>query len=531
MAPHSVSETPSSPPSATVSPRSAGAEAGSDVVVMTQLVKQFPGTLAVDRVDLTLRAGEVHALLGENGAGKSTMIKILAGVYGADSGDVAFRGAPVNPQRDSLPIAFIHQDLGLIETMTVGENIALTAGYARRRGGLISWARVGSDGAAILDVLGSDIDPDATVTSLSAAERSIVAIARALATQAEVVVLDEPTASLPESDVARLFEVLERLRDNGTALLYVTHRLDEVSRLADHVSVLRDGRRVHSSRVSDTTPQELIQAIVGRPLSEVFVEPDPPASATLLSLAGVRTGDVGPIDLQLAPGEVLGLVGLRGAGQNQLGRALMGIEPLDAGIVRLDGQTMSASNPRKAIAGGLAFLSSKRLEESVADTLSVKENLYLNPAVLGRAVLSPLPRRAETRRAAVATRTFGVRPADPERVLGTLSGGNQQKVVLARAMTTDARVLILEEPTQGVDIGAKAEIYALLRAAAADGKGVLLASSDFEEVSGLCHRAIVLNRGSVVAVLDRSQLSVHKLTELATGASAGADSQGGSHGA
>src|SRR5277367_5765772 len=255
------------------------------LLVMSGLVKRFTGTLALDHVDFDVRRGEVHALLGQNGAGKSTLIKILAGVYEADAGEILFAGKPVHPGTDALPIAFIHQDLGLVEWMTVAENVAIQTGYPRSPTGLISWPRVSRAAAEALAIMGSDLDPEAPISSLPAAERSLVAIGRALAIKSDILVLDEPTAALPEADVERLLETLKRLRESGIGVVYVTHRLDEVFRIADRVTVLRDGRRLATVQASETNAGELVQMIVGRSMSDAFVRPAPPSERSAFSAA------------------------------------------------------------------------------------------------------------------------------------------------------------------------------------------------------------------------------------------------------
>jgi ribose transport system ATP-binding protein len=489
----------------------------SPLLAVRGLTKRFAATLALDGVDLELRAGEVHALLGENGAGKSTLIKLLAGVHRRDGGTIEWRGSPADPSSAPLPIAFIHQDLGLVDTMTVAENVAVTAGYPRRLG-LIDWKRAREQAREALAQLGGGIDPDARVGTLRAAERSLVAIARALAIAADVLVLDEPTAALPEHDVAHLLEAMRRLRSRGLALLYVTHRLDEVFRVGDRVTVLRDGRKVVTCPVAETTPQALIEHIVGRSLSDLFRPLPPPRSAALLEVDGLVTQGAGPVSFRLPEGEVLGLVGLRGAGHHAVGRCLYGDLPHRGGRVMLAGEPLVARTPDAAAEAGVAFVSSKRGEESLAPNLDLRENLFMNPRASRRR--PPLGGSRELADCRDALRRFAVRPADPALPIVNLSGGNQQKVVVARWLVAQARLLVLEEPTFGVDIGARAEIYRLLGLALEQGRAVLLVSSDFEEVAGLCHRALVFDRGRIVAEVPRQDLSVPRLTALASGAEA-----------
>jgi ribose transport system ATP-binding protein len=484
---------------------------------ITRLSKRFTGTLALDTVDLDVRRGEVHALLGENGAGKSTLIKVLAGVNRADQGEIRFNGRIVDPMTEKLPITFIHQDLGLVDTMTVAENIAILAGYPRRRG-IISWRAARARAVTALQRMGGDISPDARVRDLPAAERSIVAIARAMAVECELLVLDEPTAALPEADVARLLDVLRRLRAEGLGIVYVTHRLDEVFRIADRVTVLRDGRRIATDDVADTTPSELIYKIVGRSLSDLFVKPSASAAGTVLAVDELTVGEVGPVSFKLAAGEIVGLVGLRGAGHHVVGRAIFGDLATSSGKLSLLGTPMKLAQPRDAIRRGIGFVSSKRGEESLAPSLTVRENLYINPVTTGATLVAPIAPASEQARCLRVLHRYSVRPPETERIVTTLSGGNQQKVILARWMEAGTRLLVLEEPTFGVDVGSKADIYRLLQEALDKDLAVLLISSDFEEVAGICHRALIFDRGRVTAELGRDELTIPRLTARASGA-------------
>ena len=483
---------------------------------LTALSKHFTGTLALDNVDFDLHEGEVHALLGENGAGKSTLIKVLAGVYPADGGVIRLRGREVDPMSETLPITFIHQELGLVNTMTVAENVAILAGYPRRRG-IISWPQARERALGILDGMGGGIDPEAKVGDLPAAEKSIVAIARALAVPCEVLVLDEPTAALPERDVARLLDSLARLRAKGLGIIYVTHRLDEVFRTADRVTVLRDGRRVATDAVADTSPGKLVHDIVGRSLDDVFHHAEGRAGPVALSVKDLRVGQAGPVSFAVAAGEIVGLVGLRGAGHNLVGRAIFGDAEATGGTFALGGREFAPHGPDEAVRCKVGFVSSKRGEESLARNLSVRENVFLNPTMTGTNLLQPMRPAAERRRCLDLLRRFSVRPLDTDRVVSTLSGGNQQKVVLARWMEAGSRLLVLEEPTIGVDVGSKAEIYRLLQEALGKGLAVLLISSDFEEVAGICHRALVFDRGQVTAELTGHELTLARLTAEASG--------------
>jgi ribose transport system ATP-binding protein len=487
------------------------------LLVMTGLVKRFAATVALDCVDFDVHRGEVHALLGQNGAGKSTLIKILAGVHEVDAGEIAFAGRLARPARDRLPIAFIHQDLGLVEWMTVAENVAIQMGYPRSPLGLVSWAGVRQAAAEALAIMGSDLDPDAPISSLPAAERSLVAIGRALAVRADILVLDEPTAALPEADVERLLATLRRLRANGIGIVYVTHRLDEVFRIADRITVLRDGRRLATVTTRDTNADDLVRMIVGRSMGDAFVKPAAASQRIALTVQGLAVQGVGPVSFSVAEGETLGLVGLRGAGHHTIGRAIFGDARISSGRVALNGEPIVLRSPADSMAQGIGFVSSRRAEEGIAANLAVRENIYLNPAASGKGVLAFVSRAEELKRANDAARRFSITAASVEAPAATLSGGNQQKVIVARWMETEARLLILEEPTIGVDVGAKADIYHLLQLSLSRGLAVLLISSDFEEVERVCHRALVFSRGRVVAEIPRERLTVAALTQTASG--------------
>ncbi|MFJ8016140.1 sugar ABC transporter ATP-binding protein [Streptomyces sp. NPDC096339] len=489
---------------------------GEPLVRIRGLVKWFGGTVALDSVSLDIHRGSVLALLGPNGAGKSTLIKVLAGVHRADAGEVIVAGHPLGSEAASGRMSFIHQDLGLVEWMTVAENIALGTGYPRRRG-LISWRRTRERCAEALSIVAGHLDPGTPVSALAPAERSLVAIARALARRAELIVLDEPTATLPAADCARLFDVLHALRDRGHGILYVSHRLDEVYRVADAFAVLRDGRLVSGGPLEGYGPARLVHDIAGGvPAGRGPAVPVPAGRAPVLSLTAVTTRRAGPVHLDLAPGEIVGLVGLTGAGHMHLGRALAGALPLLGGRVLLDGRPYHPRSVAAALDRGVGFVAADRQEEGCAPDLTVRENFLANPRAAGVPAWRWLGPRRERHEAAVLIERFSVRPRDGEVPIATLSGGNQQKVVLGRALHGRLRLLVLEEPTASVDVGAKAAVHRLLDEAAAGGLAVLLVSTDFEEVSDLCHRALVFVRGSVATELAGAALTPAGLTRAAS---------------
>ncbi|MEC4570628.1 sugar ABC transporter ATP-binding protein [Streptomyces sp. CMAA1738] len=500
---------------------------GEPLVRISGLSKRFGGTLALDSVGLDLHGGSVLALLGPNGAGKSTLIKVLAGVHHADAGEVTVAGHPLPSEAAFRHMSFIHQDLGLVEWMTVAENIALGAGYPLRRG-LISWRRTRERCDEALRTVAGHLDADARVADLAPAERSLVAIARALARDARLFVLDEPTATLPAADCARLFGILHALRDRGHGILYVSHRLDEVYEVADTFAVLRDGRLVSHGPLAPYSPARLVRDIVGHEPARRRPGPAPaPASVAasgsaavarpaVLSLDGVSTGRTGPVSLELREGEILGMVGLTGAGHTHLGRALAGALPLLGGRALLDGRPYRPHTVAEALRRGVGFVAGNRQEEGCAADLTVRENFLANPRAAGVPDWRWTGPRRERAEARALIERFSVHPRDSEVPIATLSGGNQQKVVVGRWLRGNLRLLILEEPTASVDVGAKAAIHRILDEAVAAGLAVLLISTDFEEVADLCHRALVFGRGAVVAELAGGTLNVTELTRTAS---------------
>jgi ribose transport system ATP-binding protein len=476
------------------------------------LSKAFFATQAVDDVSFHVDAGEIVALMGENGAGKSTVIKMMAGVYRPDAGSMLIEGRPLDQHRDE--VSFIHQSLGLIEWMTVAENIALGMGYPKR-GPFINRAAMRRQALEVLDLVGGGIDPDDRIFDLPRTERSLLAIARALVGNPKVLVLDEPTASLPQEDVERLFVVLRRLRDAGTGMIYVSHRLDEIYAIADRAVIMRNGAKVGDRAVIDLPHSELVSLIVGR--EAVAVSFAPPQDRVRLELRDVTVGEVGPLTLEIRAGEIVGLVGLRGAGQAPAGRAIAGVDRITAGTISLDGRVLRLVDVKRAIRDRIAFVTSNRESESLAPGLTVRENLFLNPGLWGKKWYLPNLVKAERARAVGITARYGVRPTDPELAADTLSGGNQQKVVLARWLSLGYDVIVLEEPTMGVDVGAKADIYALLREAADQGTAIVVVTTDLEEASLICHRAVVFERGRVRTEVHGADLSIANLMAAASG--------------
>ena len=488
-----------------------------DALSFENVAKSFGGTRALKGASFTVNRGEIVALLGENGAGKSTLIKTLGGIHKPDSGRVTiggevYRHLPSASGRQ--PVAFIHQDLGLIEWMTVAENVGLAHGYPRRgvsKRGLgrlmpIAWGRAEDEAARALATVGCDIDPTARVQSLGRTEKSLVAIARALAVECDFLVLDEPTASLPADEVERLFAAMRRLKSANVGMIYVSHRLDEIFRIADRVVVMRDGTVVGDRKVAETSADELVSLIIGRSQLDAFRKAGTSAGRVRAEIRDLRTSRVGPVSFDVREGELLGLVGLRGAGQEEVGRALFGAVP-HAGTITLDGKAPDLSSPRSALAAGIGLVARDRTEESVAAALTVRENAFLNPGAGGRRLFSRLSPAAEARAAVELGRAVGLRPNDPHLAIEGLSGGNQQKVVIGRWLATGRRLLVAEDPTAGVDVGAKADIYRLIARALEAGLAVVVVSTDFEEVAHICHRALVFSHGHIVTELAGDALT------------------------
>lgn len=490
-----------------------------DRLVLHGLSKTFPGQVALAGADLELRPGEVHALLGQNGSGKSTLIKILAGFHQPDPGaEASVNGEPLTLgsafAAQHAGLRFIHQDLGLVPSLDVVDNLALGQGYRARW--WLSDRHEAAAAEALLAELDTVLDVRTPVSRLSAAERTIVAVARALRgglSAKGVLVLDEPTASLPGAEVDRLFRLIRTISSRGTAVLYVTHRMGEVFEIADRVTVLRDGRRVLTAPVEEVDHESLVAHIVGRPLDDFYPDPPTPDRTVLIEVEGLATARLRGLSFRVHRGEILGIAGITGSGREEVAPALFGALPWDAGRISVDGRTYNEMNPAAAIACGIAYLPHDRKRESAIPSLTVRENLTLPSLRPGAG--GWLGVRRERADAEGWLDRLDVRPSRPERVFSTLSGGNQQKVVIARWLRCGARTLVLDEPTQGVDVGAKTMIYQTLTEAARAGTALVVASSDAEELARLCDRVLVLRDGTIGAELHGTGLTVDRLSQQA----------------
>lgn len=471
-----------------------------------------------------MQRGEFHALVGGNGSGKSTLVKILAGVYQADAGtiEIGFRTHDATSWTSAMAKAsglhFVHQNPGVFPSMSVAENIAIGRGFETGRWGRIRWQRMRERTARLLDRFAIPATPDMPVGALRPADRTMVAIARALQDQEDanegVLVLDEPTASLPAAEVDLLLQTLKRHAEAGQTIVFVSHRLDEVLGFCDRATVLRDGRRIATERVADLDESRLIELIVGRPLDRVFPEmPALGADEVVLEARELSGGPLGSVSLKLKKGEVLGIAGLLGSGRTELLRMLFGVDRPASGDILVNGQEVQFSGTRDAMQKGIAYVPEDRAADAAFLDMSVRENL--SAAQVSTYWRGLWFRHGAERDDAIASiDRFLVKTPSDVPPLATLSGGNQQKVVLARWLRLQPRILLLDEPTQGVDVNARAEIYSLVRDAVAGGASVIVVTSDFEELARVCDRVLVLGSGRVVGEVRAPDIDAGRLTEL-----------------
>lgn len=479
------------------------------------IAKTYPGVRALRGVQLDLSPGEVHALLGENGAGKSTLIKIASGIVQPDPGaEIRLGGTRVENATprgmQALGLAVVYQNPTLFSELSVAENLLLG-----EDGPILSWRRRAARARELLARIGADLDIARPVKELRMAEKQLLEIARALGRSARVLILDEPTASLSQQDADRLLDLVEKLRADGVAILYITHRLEEVLRIADRFTVLRDGSYVGTYPRSEVDRPRLVRLMAGRDLKELFPKADVPLGETILETRALCHAPSGVRDVSLSVrrGEILGLAGLVGAGRTELARVLFGLAPATSGEIRIDGQPASIRSVHDALARGLAYVPEDRKEHGVVEALPIAENISL--PVLRRLAGTWLDETRENTLAAALSRRLGVKAASLFVPAGTLSGGNQQKVALARWLATSPRVLILDEPTQGIDVGAKAEIHRLMGELVKEGMAIILISSELPELLGLADRIAVLRRGRVAGVLPAREATRESLLHLA----------------
>ena len=497
------------------------------VLRVRDIRKTFPGTRALDGASLEVRRGEIHALIGTNGSGKSTLIKILAGIYAADAGgEVAVNGTTLElgaltpAKAKAVGLHFVHQVPAVFPMMSVAENIAIGRGFQTGPGGRILWTEQRERTARILERFHIHATPDMPAGFLGPADRTLVVIARALqdldSAEGGVLILDEPTASLPGPEVDRLLDTLRKYAAQGQAIIYVTHRLDEVLRATQRVTALRDGRNVGTVATAGMDKSKLVSLMLGRSIDQERRQEAQASSAgePLLAVRGLAGGFVADASFEVAPREILGIAGLVGSGAADVQRLLFGTLPITSGEVALGGRPFRPAAPREAIAAGVTYLPPDRAIEAEFPAMSLRANLTAGSMVRyfrGQR----LRHDSERSDASTLIKRFSIRASSTEQPMSTLSGGNQQKTVLARCLRDKPQLLLLDEPTQGVDVHARIEIHKLLRAAAQDSTAILVVSSDFEELAALCDRVIAMVRGRIVGEVRPPALDSHRLTELA----------------
>ncbi|WP_236029855.1 sugar ABC transporter ATP-binding protein [Paractinoplanes lichenicola] len=498
---------------------------------MTGIRKVFPGVVALDGVDFRLLPGEIHALMGENGAGKSTLIKVLTGVYDIDGGQIELAGEQVRftgpLQAQQAGISTVYQEVNLCPNLSVAENIFI--GREPRRFGRIHWSEMRKRAHTSLARLDLDIDVSAQLDSYSLAIQQMVAIARATDVgNTKVLILDEPTSSLDASEVEQLFAVMRRLKDENVAILFVSHFLDQVYEIADRMTVLRNGRLIGEYRTAELPQMQLVSKMIGKDLEaleqiEEHAREAPRQETKIIEAKGLgRTGSIAPFDLTIHAGEVVGLAGLLGSGRTELARLLFGADRPDSGELDVDGTPAKFHSPRDAMTKGIAFSSENRRTEGIIGELTVRENIIL-ALQAARGWTRPIPRRRQDELVDKYVKALQIRPADPERLVRDLSGGNQQKVLLARWLITEPRLLIIDEPTRGIDVGAKAEIQRLVAELADGGMAVLFVSAELEEVLRLSHKIEVLrDRRLVEELVNTDDVDADRIMQTIASGTTGA---------
>jgi inositol transport system ATP-binding protein len=505
----------------------------SDVRPLLEMIgidKTFPGVHALDQVDLEVFAGECLALVGENGAGKSTLMKIVSGVYPADAGTIRIDGEEVHPSNphhaQSLGVSIIYQEFNLFPNLSVEENIFI--GREPNRAGFVRRRALRDDALTFLAQLGVDLDPHATVRNLSVAQQQMVEIAKALSLNARIVIMDEPTSALTENEANALFRIIAGLKDQGLGVIFISHRLEEVFAICDRITVLRDGQNAGTVLARESSPEEVVQMMVGRRVEDLYVESESAGKGdVILSVRGLgRSGTakeesrvvLRDIDLDLRAGEILGVSGLVGSGRTELARAIFGADPVDEGQILLDGQPVKIETPQDAIERGIALVPEDRKLQALVLLLSVRENISL-PSLSRLSRFGFVHRSEERDLAARFIAALRIRtPSQTQKVMN-LSGGNQQKVVLAKWLAREPRVLIVDEPTRGIDIGAKAEVHTLLRELADSGVAILMISSELPEILRMSDRIVVMREGRIVGEVQRQEATQERIMDLSTGVS------------
>lgn len=492
------------------------------ILEMNNISKEFPGVKALEDVSLRLRKGEAFALVGENGAGKSTLIKILSGVYSNDTGEVIINGQMVNIKGPKnaidLGINTIYQETSLVQDITVAENIFLGR-QPQTRWGRINWKEMIESSEKILRNLSIPLSPLSIVAELSAAQQQLIEIAKAFSREAKIIIMDEPTASITEEDTENLFNLIRRIVKTGTSIIYISHRIQEIFVIADMVKVLRDGKTVKTMKISETNENEIVKYMVGRDIGNIFGDKSYQSKENIvLQVQNLTTsGMFENISFDLKEGEILGFSGLVGAGRSEIVRAIFGLDEIEIGEIYLYGKKITSRKPDDVIKMGVAFVSEDRRLESIIQGFSVKANITI---LLLKEVLSKLrliKRKKENDLAARYVREFDIKTPSLEQLVMNLSGGNQQKVALAKCLSTKPKILILDEPTKGIDVGAKKEIHTLIKELANRGVSIILVSSELPEIIGMCHRVVVIHEGRLMKIFEKEEINEENLMYAAVG--------------
>ncbi|AHK43381.1 ribose import ATP-binding protein RbsA1 [Ensifer adhaerens OV14] len=489
-------------------------------IALEGISKSFPGVKALSDVSLSLYPGSVTALVGENGAGKSTLVKILTGIYQPDGGSIRVADAetafPTALSAARAGVTAIHQETVLFDELSVAENIFL--GHApRNRFGLIDWNKLNADARALLHRAGADFDPTIRLRDLGIAKKHLVAIARALSVDARVVIMDEPTAALSHKEIHELYALVERLKADGKAILFISHKFDEIFRIADRYTVFRDGTMVGEGLIADVSQDDLVRMMVGRAVGSVYPKKDVAIGDPVLTVSGYRhPTEFEDINFELRRGEILGFYGLIGAGRSEFMQSLIGITRPSAGAIRLDGEILVIRNPSEAIRSGIVYVPEERGRQGAIIGLPIFQNVTL-PSLSRTSRSGFLKLANEFALAREYTSRLDLRAASLDQDVGTLSGGNQQKVVIAKWLATKPKVIILDEPTKGIDIGSKAAVHAFMSELAAQGLSVIMVSSEIPEIMGMSDRVIVMREGRIVGRFEREELTAEKLVRAAAG--------------
>ncbi len=493
-----------------------------ELLVMKNIDKSFPGVHALDHVNFDLRSGEVHALLGENGAGKSTLMKILTGVYQMDGGEIEVAGEPVTitnaGDAQKLGISIIYQEFNLFPHLSVAENLFIKREPRKYGKWILDGKKLHEQSEELLQRIQLNLDPARPVSSLSVAQQQMVEIAKALSLNAKIMIMDEPTSALTDHEIENLFSLILQLKKQNVGIVYISHRLEELSHIADRVTVLRDGKYVGTVNYSDTTTRELVSMMVGRELSEYFPQREHAYGAPILEVEGLsRKGAVNDVSFTLHEGEILGVSGLMGAGRTEMARLLFGADRKDGGTVTFKGEQIEISSPGDAIKRGIGYLTEDRKRDGLTLGLNVKDNITMASIKEYASMLGVMNEGKIEKATSEYVDQLSIKTPSLEQLLRNLSGGNQQKVILARWLCKGSKILIFDEPTRGIDVGAKQEIYELMNSLVKEGHSIIMISSELPEILGMSDRILVMHEGRVAGILDGPSATEESIMYLATG--------------